>query len=130
MYSVNLLPFPRSLNRNSGFYTLPTRAILQLEPELPRDRALKPIAERLRTAARELGIEMQTVIGVGDHPHPAIRALQTAAAPAHAEGYRLRIRPTGIFIEYRQAGGLRAAVATLRQLLREYGRRLPQLSIR
>ena len=33
-------------------------------------------------------------------------------------------------IHYRQAGGLRAAVATLRQLLREYGRRLPRLVIR
>ena len=33
-------------------------------------------------------------------------------------------------IEYRETGGLRAAGATLRQLLREYGRRLPCLKIR
>ena len=32
-------------------------------------------------------------------------------------------------IEYRETGGLRAAAATLRQLLREYGRRLPCLQI-
>src|SRR5206468_1693690 len=36
----------------------------------------------------------------------------------------------GIGIQYRNEGGLRAASATLAQLLREYGRRLPRLVIR
>jgi len=42
----------------------------------------------------------------------------------------LEINSRGVSIGYRNEEGLRAAVATLRQLLREYGRRLPCLSIR
>ncbi|HZL13323.1 MAG TPA: family 20 glycosylhydrolase, partial [Verrucomicrobiae bacterium] len=40
------------------------------------------------------------------------------------------ISKTGIEISFRETGGLRAATATLRQLLREYGRKLPCLKIR
>ncbi len=42
----------------------------------------------------------------------------------------MAISKTGIEISFRETGGLRAATATLRQLLREYGRRLPCLRIR
>src|SRR5205823_11294164 len=70
------------------------------------------------------------VTGPPEHPRLAIRALQSTAAPAHAEGYTLLIGPRGVTIHYRDEGGLRTAVATLRQLLRECGRRLPRLTIR
>ncbi len=52
------------------------------------------------------------------------------AATASLEAYRLTIQPGGIRIDYRALPGLRAGVATLCQLLRQYGRRLPRLSIR
>jgi hypothetical protein len=68
--------------------------------------------------------------GPAEHRRPAIRALRSDATPNHAEGYALRIDATGITIYFRQEGGLRAGVATLRQLLREHGRRLPRLLIR
>jgi hypothetical protein len=69
-------------------------------------------------------------------------ALQTNAAshfalkcdhqrtPQHPEGYTLTISKSGIEISFRETAGLRAAVATLRQLLREYGRKLPCMEIR
>jgi len=60
----------------------------------------------------------------------AVKAVRSRAAPAHGEGYTLTIDRRGVQIEYREAGGLRAAQATVRQLLREYGRRLPCLAIR
>jgi hexosaminidase len=60
----------------------------------------------------------------------AVKAVRSQAAPAHGEGYALMIDRHGVRIEYREAGGLRAAQATLRQLRREYGRRLPCLAIR
>jgi len=60
----------------------------------------------------------------------AVKIAQTKAAPDHAEGYALTIDRTGVTIAYRAPGGLRAATATLRQLLRQYGRRLPCLKIR
>jgi hypothetical protein len=63
-------------------------------------------------------------------PLGGIRMVRTAAAPDHPEGYALAISKKGIDISFRDTGGLRAAAATLRQLLREYGRRLPCLKIR
>ena len=63
-------------------------------------------------------------------PLAAIKVVRTHSAPDHPEGYALAISKTGIEISFREAGGLRAATATLRQLLREYGRRLPCLRIR
>lgn len=63
-------------------------------------------------------------------PLSAIQFIHSAKAPNHPEGYTLAIDRKGVRIEYRDTGGLRAAGATLRQLLREYGRRLPCLKIR
>jgi hexosaminidase len=63
-------------------------------------------------------------------PIAAIKVVRTHSAPNHPEGYALAISKNGIEISFREPGGLRAATATLRQLLREYGRRLPCLRIR
>ena len=63
-------------------------------------------------------------------PLAAIKVARTNSAPKHPEGYALTISKSGIEISFRETGGLRAATATLRQLLREHGRRLPCLRIR
>ncbi len=63
-------------------------------------------------------------------PLTAIKVVHTDSAPKHPEGYALKISKSGIEISFRETGGQRAAAATLRQLLREYGRRLPCLRIR
>jgi len=60
----------------------------------------------------------------------SIRAIRTDLAPAHQEGYALAISRSGIEILFREPEGLRAAAATLRQLIHQYGRRLPCLKIR
>ncbi|MBC8095529.1 MAG: family 20 glycosylhydrolase [Akkermansiaceae bacterium] len=65
-----------------------------------------------------------------EQPLSAIIWGRSLKAPNHPEGYSLTIDRRGVRIEYREVGGLRAAGATLRQLLREYGRRLPCLKIR
>ena len=62
-------------------------------------------------------------------PLGVIKVVRTQAAPAQAEGYSLTIDRGGVRIEFRETPGLRAASATLRQLLREYGRHLPCLRI-
>jgi hypothetical protein len=70
-------------------------------------------------------------VGVQASAGPGItlkRELQQT--PDHPEGYTLTISKSGIEIHFRENGGLRAAMATLRQLLREYGRKLPCLKIR
>jgi hypothetical protein len=104
--------------------------VLRLAPDLPRDSALLPIAERLKSAVGAIGLDLEVVTGPTFHPRLAILAVQSSTAPNHAEGYELSIDSRSICIRYRHEGGLRAAMATLRQLLREYGRRLPQLAIR
>jgi hexosaminidase len=59
-----------------------------------------------------------------------IKITRTQSAPDHIEGYKLVISKGGVAIEFREPPGLRAATATLRQLLRQFGRRLPCLHIR
>lgn len=86
---LNLLPYPRSLKRLAGNFTLPK-----------------------------------------EQPLSAVTFVRTANAPDHPEGYTLTIDRQGVRIAYRETGGLRAAGATLRQLLREYDRHLPCLKIR
>jgi hypothetical protein len=63
-------------------------------------------------------------------PLAAIKFVRTHSAPNHPEGYTLVISENGIEISFRETASLRAATATLRQLLREYGRKLPCLQIR
>jgi len=127
---LKLLPAPRRLSRHPGFYVLPRRAGLHLDAGLPRDTVLRPLGERLCSEAKRIGVSLTLDADPGEHCRPAIRALRSDAAPDHAEGYALRIDAAGITIYFRQEGGLRASVATLRQLLREHGRRLPRLLIR
>ena len=59
-----------------------------------------------------------------------IKFVRSNSAPNHPEGYALTISKRSIEISYRDPSGLRAAAATMRQLLRQYGRRLPCLKIR
>jgi len=63
-------------------------------------------------------------------PLSAFTFFRGKKAPDHPEGYALTIDHKGVRVDYHDTGGLRAAGATLRQLLREYGRRLPCLKVR
>jgi hypothetical protein len=125
---LNLLPCPRVLSTGKGFYRVPQRATLGFGA---KDPELRCVARRLQAGAREAGVEL-----VAEERNPSaadffarITASWKSAPAVHPEGYALRIGPDGVLIECREIGGLRAAVATLRQLLREFGRRLPCLTI-
>jgi hypothetical protein len=87
-------------------------------------------AVNLLPAPRSLKLRAGTFILPLKKPLAAIRVVRTQTAPAQAEGYALTIDRSGVKIEFRETGGLRAATATLRQLLREYGRHLPFVKIR
>ena len=92
---------------------MPQRIALNL---LPAPRSLKTRAGKFILTIRK--------------PLNAIKVVRTNAAPDYPEGYALTISKNGIEISFRETGGLHAAAATLRQLLREYGRCLPCLEIR
>jgi hypothetical protein len=124
---VNLLPFPRSLKRASGFFLLPRETSFYLETGFPAASAmLKSVA----AAADGVGVLLSLRTGLSRNHKPAITATQSESAPDHSEGYTLTIRKSGIQIHYREEAGLRTALATLRQLFREYHCRLPCLTIR
>jgi hypothetical protein len=90
----------------------------------------KCVALNLLPAPRSLKLHAGNFILPKHKPLAAIKIVRTHTAPDHPEGYALAVSKTGIEISFRETGGLRAASATLRQLLREYGRRLPCLRIR
>ncbi len=90
----------------------------------------KLAALNLLPAPRSLKLRAGTFLLPKQKPLAVIKVVRTQNAPAQAEGYALTIDRDGVKIEFRETGGLRAATATLRQLLREYGRRLPFLKIR
>ena len=127
---MNLLPFPRSLRRAEGHYTLPADATLRLDPSLDRGTVLVPTWRRLREVLAPHGVALELTLATGPRAAVQIDASRHDSAPDHPEGYTMRISPKGILVRYREPGGLRAAGATLRQLVREYGRRLPCLTIR
>jgi hypothetical protein len=88
------------------------------------------IALNLLPAPRSLKRRTGHFILPRRNPLGTIKAIRTSAAPKQPEGYALAISKSGIEIKFHDTGGLRAASATLRQLLREYGRKLPCLAIR
>jgi len=65
-----------------------------------------------------------------EHALPTFTVVRSNSAPNHPEGYAITIDRKGIRVEFREATGLGVAMATVRQLLRQYGRRLPCLKIR
>ena len=109
---MNLLPYPRSLKILRGTFTLPKQSV-------------DFIFGSARLWRASAGV---TPVGIRLNRDNSSSA-RDARAP-QSEFYALTISKTGIEISFRETGGLRAATATLRQLLREYGRRLPCLLIR
>jgi N-acetyl-beta-hexosaminidase len=134
---LNLLPQPRFFKVKPGKLLLPRSIPLQLDGALSPELA-SAIRERLQSAAKEIGVELlpETVAqgsGTFRHASPApasFRALRNDSLRTHAQSYTLTIDRRGVLIEFHEPGGLRAGVATLRQLFREYGRSLPYLKIR
>jgi len=91
---------------------------------------MKPPAIPLLPAPRHIQALRGSLSLPKQKPLAAIKVVRSKSAPNHPEGYALTISKNGIEIHFRETGGRRAASATLRQLLREYGRTLPCLKIR
>jgi hexosaminidase len=127
---LKLLPYPRSLRRQPGNFILPPRAVLQIDLKLSHEEVTLPVAKRLQSAMLAIGVDLELSTRTVKQIRPTIRVFASATAPAHPASYWLEIEKKGIGLRYRDAEGLRAGVATLRQMLREYGKRLPCVSIR
>jgi hypothetical protein len=88
------------------------------------------LAANLLPCPRSLKVRAGKFILPKRNPLAAIKVVRANSAPNHPEGYALTISKNGIEISFREVAGWRAATATLRQLLRQFGRRLPCLKIR
>jgi hexosaminidase len=144
---MNLLPAPRLLKRRAGGFLLPKQATLEFDVSISPSEA-RGITARLQAwiTGRRPGRNASNIKirQIGDRRSADIRAVRSPAfrrSPApvrpdrpkpelQAEFYTLTIDRGGVLIEFNELAGLRAAIATLRQLLREHGRRLPRLRIR
>lgn len=118
------------IKRLPGHYTLLPRAVLHLDPSLPRDTVLLPLAARLISACVDFGVKLELVSGPQHHPNLSIAARQRSLPAKHPQAYELRIHSGGIEISFNTHAGLRAGIATLRQLLRQFRHRLPALHIK
>ncbi|HYG22345.1 MAG TPA: glycoside hydrolase family 20 zincin-like fold domain-containing protein [Verrucomicrobiae bacterium] len=114
---MHLLPFPRELKRDAGVFCLPkSRRIAAASDSL---------AEVRDPCARLAGFQFRLAT---DKPGATLRLVQRKFDES-PEAYELAIG-ADMEIGFSTTAGLHAAIATLRQLLREYGRRLPRLRIR
>lgn len=109
---------------------MPEQGAVHFAGDLARDSVLLPLAERLQQAAAGSGVQLELVSGPVVHPRLAIQVTRLAKSLPHPQGYVLGITPRGVKLSFSEVEGLRFGMATLRQLLREYGRRLPCLVIR
>lgn len=141
---MNLLPAPRSLKRRAGNCVLPGHSTVLLDASLSAEEA-REVMERLQTWSppgqpghdqisfcpnASKGQSAANIVAVQNASQGAARLQVAGLKPAlRAEFYWLEISPDGVRIEFHELPGLRAAVATLRQLLREFGRKLPCLTI-
>jgi hexosaminidase len=120
--ALNLLPAPRSLKLLRGTFALPEKSARLFLGSARAPRAVfGALAKNANTAA---------VRAIKIAPDGASAPTREGACAPQSEFYSLKISKSGIEIAFRETGGLRAALATLRQLLRQSGRRLPCLKIR
>lgn len=126
---MHLLPRPKHLRRGSGTCVLPANSTLRLPTELERDTELLPAWQRLKSAFASAGSSLDLTLAQGQRARVTVEARRDSKCPNHPESYTLQITRRGISLGYLTPAGLRAAIATLRQLLREHGLHLPCLSI-
>ncbi|HTV61157.1 MAG TPA: family 20 glycosylhydrolase [Verrucomicrobiae bacterium] len=110
--NLNLLPCPRSLKMARGTFTLSKETV---------DFIL---------GSTRIGFAPDGVPRAGIHLNRDESSGARDAGACQSEFYAVTVSKTGIKISFREPAGLRAAMATLRQLLRQYGCHPPCLRIR
>ena len=116
-----LVPMPAELRREGGTYELPEQVSVFEETR----------SVFTRTVRSEISARNEI-----DRGKATVRLLSAASAPqgqeshvANPEGYSIRIDRSGIDVWASAAAGHFYAVMTIRQLIRQFGRRLPCMRI-
>ena len=128
MRAPQLLPYPRQLRLEGGACVLSASRVLLESDGVLSPVELRQLVARLNLAAPDL--HLKAAGRKATRSQAATIRLQhlpdrLAFGRSHApEAHALRIERNGIHLAYRERSGLRAGVATLCQLLRQYGRGL------
>jgi hexosaminidase len=121
MQTPLLLPAPRNLTVDAGTYTLASSRLIVALPALLFE------AKLIQKALNAAGAAWEIVAHSGGVP--AGLTLFVDSTLGKPEGYRLKITPEAITIRGADAAGVYYGCCTLRQLLEQYGRELPCLTI-
>ena len=128
MQALELLPYPREVRRRKGFFKLPKRGTIRVEEPFGRDPELRSACEGFLKATQEAGVELQFKGGKAGK-QPSVRLIKSEAASKHPQGYFLVVGGKGVELRFRENAGLRNGMASLRQMVRQFGGRLPHLRI-
>jgi hexosaminidase len=118
-----LLPMPRSVTVGDGKFMLPELALLCIRENLLFSEA------RFTQQSLEENATVYYEIVVGSDYTNAVLSLAIDSAIQHPQGYSLTIAENGVTIVGADAAGVYYGVCTLHQILHQYGKELPVLSI-
>ena len=128
MNSFLLLPTPRQIQPQEGFFPLAGRKLILLDA--PQPQLLRSAAARLQGALGKLGLDWQQTASTAV---PADRiGLTLRVAPERApypQGYRLHIGPAGVVVEGHEPEGVFYGACTLVQLIEQVAGNLPGMEI-
>ncbi|NIA21023.1 MAG: family 20 glycosylhydrolase [Anaerolineaceae bacterium] len=125
----NLLPQPQEIRRGQGTLKLADSLVVSLPPgSSPQElTAAGQLADDLAT----IGLEARIVRRSGNQDKVSDGvALRRGRVKGGHEAYELAVGSRGVQIVARQPRGLYYGVQTLRQLVRQFGRKLPAVGIR
>ncbi|WNS41290.1 glycoside hydrolase family 20 zincin-like fold domain-containing protein [Paenibacillus sp. MMS20-IR301] len=126
IHKLQLLPRPKTVTLTQGQYHIPAKGAIVLADET--SQAVLPAARRLqRILTQTVQLNLPLSIGVRPAVAPAFTFSYKAGLPAGA--YEIHIGGQGITAVSSSPEGAYYAAGTLKQLLEQYGRSLPQLVI-
>ncbi len=120
-----LLPAPRTVVPREGTLTIHSSTLLLATDDA---QSLLFTARRLQEAAASAGARLSLVASAGPTP-PAVTLRVQPGVVTHHEGYHMEITPAGVVADAISPAGMFYAVATLRQLLGQYGASIPCMTI-
>jgi len=123
---ILLVPFPKKVEFSDGDFRLSCRHAILIRPD--EKETIFVIAKRLKETIRmETNLELPVCIGGENETWDAI--FFERCRTISGEGYSIRIDGRQIKIEYGGAPGAFHAVSTLKQIIKQCGKKIPCLAI-
>ncbi|MEK3687543.1 glycoside hydrolase family 20 zincin-like fold domain-containing protein [Paenibacillus sp. FSL R10-2736] len=125
--NLQLLPYPQQVTVSQGQYLIPAKGSIVLAGE--RNQTALPAARKLQQVTLQ-AVQLRLSLSVGIRPSTVSSFTFSYNALLAAGAYEIHIDEHGITIAYGSPEGAYYAAGTLKQLLEQYGRSIPQLLIR